>query len=149
MAFIIFQSRYEETGVPTVAQWVKNLTAADRSLQRWGFNLALPQLVKGSCVVADAAQIQSLARKLAYAMGAAIKKKKKIAGNKVCGIFLFSHLSSSCSFLWEHASSMVILFSLPTGINLGLGDWKKSLLFYVWGRENTEYLRYSNFMEGD
>ena len=44
-------------GVPTVAQWVKNLTAATQ--------------------VAVEAWVQSLAWELLYAIGAAIKKEKK------------------------------------------------------------------------
>ena len=46
-------------------------------LQRCGFNPWTIQWVKVSGVAADAAQIQSLAQKLLYAAGAAIKKEEE------------------------------------------------------------------------
>ena len=48
-------------GVPAVVQWVKNSTAVAR--------------------ITAAAQIQSLARELPYAVGAAMKEKKKKKGH--------------------------------------------------------------------
>ena len=67
-------------GVPTVAQWVKNLTAT-----AWvtaDLTPGLVQWVKGSSIataeleVTAVAHFQSLAEKLPYTMGAAIKIKK-------------------------------------------------------------------------
>ena len=68
-------------------QWVKNLTVAAALVSRCrgiGLISSQAQWVKGSSVAAAAAtvqvqaaaQIQSLAQELPYAMGVAIKKKK-------------------------------------------------------------------------
>ena len=51
-----------------MAQWVKNLTAVLGSLKPW-----VPSSAKGPSVAA--AQIQSLAPELPYAVSVAIKKK--------------------------------------------------------------------------
>ena len=58
-----------------MAQWVKNLTSGALQWDPWWPG----QWVKGSGVaaVAAAAQIQSLAWELPYAVSMAIKKKKK------------------------------------------------------------------------
>ena len=59
-------------GVPTVVQWVKNLTAAVWvTAEVQGLLSGPARWVKGSGVAAAAARIQSLARKLP------LKKKKK------------------------------------------------------------------------
>lgn len=64
---------YWRTGVPPVAQWVRNpTTVALGSLQRLRFETG-PSTVKGSSVAAAAAWIQPLARELPCAKGAAIK----------------------------------------------------------------------------
>ena len=57
MPLCSFKSVCDPNGVPAVAQWVKNPTAAAR--------------------VATEAQVQFLARELPYAVGVTIKKKKK------------------------------------------------------------------------
>ena len=70
-----------------MAQWVKNLTAAD-----WVSSVpGSVQWVKGSGIVI--ARIQSLAQKLSYASGAALKKKKKKLK------FLFVFLRDSVLYL--------------------------------------------------
>ena len=65
-------------GVPTVAQWVKNpIAVAQVSMKAW------VQSSTWCCVLkAAAAQIQSLAQELPYAMSATIKKEKKNLRNK-------------------------------------------------------------------
>ena len=72
------------TGVPAVAQWVKNLTAVARvdveeqvQSPAWGSglkNLALPQR---QSEITAAARIQSLAQELPCAAGVAIKRISK------------------------------------------------------------------------
>ena len=71
-----------------MAQWVKNLTAATSVTARGvGSAPGLAQQVKGSGVATAAswvtavARIQFLAWELPYAVGAAIKKKKKLSKN--------------------------------------------------------------------
>ena len=74
--------------VPAVAQWVKNLTARPQvfmEAQVWSLawasglkDMALRQMwYRCTCT-----QIQSLAQELPYAMGVAIKKKKKYDNSK-------------------------------------------------------------------
>ena len=61
-----------------VAQWVKHPTAAAQICCRaMGVIPGPAQWVKGSRVATAAVQIQSLVQELPYAMGAAVKLKKK------------------------------------------------------------------------
>ena len=71
-------------GVPTVAQWVKDpITMAQVSVEVWVQSLAQHSRLKVSGIATVAAQviamawIQSLTQELPYALGAAIKEKKK------------------------------------------------------------------------
>ena len=59
--------------IPAVAQWIKNPTAVAPVLIP-----SLAQWVKGSGVAAATPQIHSLAWKLPYAVGVAIKLKNKL-----------------------------------------------------------------------
>ena len=87
------------TGVPTVAQWVKNPTSVHKdaglipSLTRWAKDLALLWLWSRP---AATALIQPLAWEFPYAMGAAPKRPKKqqtdrmdIRPNLACTFFFF------------------------------------------------------------
>ena len=59
-------------------QQVKNLTAVTRVAEEVQVpSPAWSTVLKGSGIATALAQIQSLAQKIPYAMGAAIKKKKK------------------------------------------------------------------------
>ena len=76
--YMLMQKDIQE--VPTVVQWVKNLTAVARvavevqvQSPAQGSGLKNPAMVQG----AAAAWIQFLAQELLYAVGPAIKEKKK------------------------------------------------------------------------
>lgn len=66
--------------VPTVTQWVKNLTTVawvpeEAWARSWRSGLKHPVLLQLPCRSAAVAQIQCLACELPFAMGMAIKKK--------------------------------------------------------------------------
>ena len=70
--FIYFNLIYQNTlGVPTMAQWVKNVTAVSQvAVEAW-----VPSLAQGTGLkdlATAAAQIQSQAWELPHALGAAI-----------------------------------------------------------------------------
>ena len=69
-------------GVPTVVQWVKNLTAVAQVAGEAGLILGPVQWVKVAGIaivtqIAAVARIQSLAQELPYATGVARKRKKR------------------------------------------------------------------------
>ena len=84
----------KKTGIPAVVQWVKNRTCRSSCCSATGSAMSLQcqdtgsisgpaQSVKGSSITTAAVQVtaaaktQSQAQKLPYAIGAAIKTKKK------------------------------------------------------------------------
>ena len=65
---IILEFKKGHLGVPAVAQWVKNPTAAARVVMEVWISIPGPvQWVKGSGVAVSVAWIQSLAQELPYA----------------------------------------------------------------------------------